>query len=157
MEEAHVFQYEYYNRHTNTTYLVDDLCEATLDRTSQGCLENRNVDHGRHGVKTCRRWRKDPNNGRGGHDQFCYAPADVDNLRREDAVWFNGQRRELGATGGQGAFQLPAEVVEKACASLCSEFTGMRVLRDVKLAPNRVMVYEDLDDMCHHCKAEAME
>lgn len=151
-EKAHIFQYEYFNSHSNTTYLVEYLCEASADRVSPGCLENRNIDHGRHGAKSCRTWQRDPNNGRGKHDQFCYAAADVNNPRGEDAVVFNGQRRELGASGGQRPVHQPADVVEKACTSLCPMFTGLHMLDDTKLAPNRMTVYKDLDDMCDHCK-----
>lgn len=81
----------------------------------------------------------------------------MNNPRGEDAVVFNGQRRELGATGGQGPVQRLADVVEEACTGLCSAFAGLDVLRDPRLAPNRITVYEDLDDMCHRCKAKVVE
>lgn len=81
----------------------------------------------------------------------------MDGVGGEDAVWFNGQRRELGATGGQGPWEQPEVLVEEACAGLCEAFTGLSVLHDPRLAPNRITVYEDLDDMCHRCKAKVGE
>lgn len=155
-EEAHYFQFEYYNIHADTTFILEHLCEAAKDdkftclepRTGSGHDRNEQDRSSWHG-KVCRSWRRDLNMFK--KDQFCYIPHENKFSRTDDYMEYNFQWRNLGAGGGQAPASKPREIVDEVCTDFCSVHTGMPYLTDSKLAPNRIIIYEDLDDMCDTC------
>ena len=64
---------------------------------------------------------------------------------------FNGRRRKLGPRGGQGPVLEGKWETEGRFAWLCDARAGMEVVRDDELVRCRVVVCEDLDDMCPVC------
>jgi hypothetical protein len=153
-EEAHYFQFEYYNLHLNTTFILNHLCEASADDKFT-CLSPRTVAEGESdnpdwADKVCRSWERDGHVSH--HDKFCYIPYKSAYSDTEDWMTFNKQERALGPGSGQGPAFEPQEMVDDVCTGLCEVFTGMPYLNNSKLAHNRIIIYEDMDDMCDRCR-----
>jgi len=153
-EEAHYFQFEYYNLHLDTTFILEQLCEASADDKFT-CLSPRSVSEGEEDRsewqdKVCRSWQRDINIDK--HDKSCYVPHESKYSTTDDFIFFNRQTRNLGPAGRQGPAYQPQEMVDEVCTGLCHVHTGMPYLNDSKLAHSRIIIYEDMDDMCHHCK-----
>ncbi len=67
---------------------------------------------------------------------------------------FNKQKRNLGPGGRQGPAFEPQDMVDDVCTGFCDVHTGMPYLNDSKLAHNRIIIYEDMDDMCDDCRKQ---
>ena len=159
IEEAHYFQFEYYNVHKNNTYLLEHLCLASSDDKFT-CLLPRSVgdqnstheDWSEHHNKVCRIWPGPPDDNWINGDRFCYLPHENQYSAVDDYILFDEQKRNLGLEGGQGPTFQPQELVDDVCTEFCDMHAGLPYLKDSKLAPNRIVIYEDMDDMCDHCK-----
>ncbi len=155
-EEAHYFQFEYYSVHLNTTFILEQLCEASADDKFT-CLSPRSVSEGEEdrsewSHKVCRSWERD---GHVSHqDHFCYLPHQNQYSDTDDFVVFNKQKRNLGPGGRQGPAFEPQDMVDDVCTGFCDVHTGMPYLNDSKLAHNRIIIYEDMDDMCDDCRKQ---
>lgn len=163
--EANYLQFEYYNSHLNTTYILNHLCLADQDsdttclapRTGDGVAVKVSVDWQ---TPLCRSWRQQLDSGipyrNGPGEKLCYEPhADLDwrlwQLPGPDVLKWNGQKRRLDPRGGQGPVLRGLEESEGRCEGLCDEHAGMPALRGNGRAQCHVVVYEDLDDMCEKC------
>jgi len=158
-EEAHYFQFEYYNVHSDVTFILEHLCLASSDDKFT-CLRPRSVsgkdkghqDRSEWQGKVCRSWPRDLDIF--SVDQFCYLPHENRYSKVDDFIKFNWQKRNVGPGGGQGPASPPQTKVDEVCTGFCKEHTGMPYLDNSKLAPNRIIIYEDMDDMCPLCKMD---
>lgn len=85
-------------------------------------------------------------------DQFCYKPHHRDG---NDYISFNGQKRNLGWSGGQGPGLPPAlngAEAENVCEGLCRENLDIPVLKDPSYPPSHQVVWTTVADMCKHCE-----
>lgn len=157
--EANYLQFEYYNSHQNTTYILSHLCLTDQDSAAT-CLAPRNGDdnwvYGSDWKgRACRTF--DDYEGLYGTNTFCYEADPRNRYWREwrmpgrDVISFNGQKRELDPVGSQGPVLKGQAEAEDRCEGLCGAHAGMPVLRSNELAECHVVVYEDLDDMCGGC------
>ena len=156
-EEAAYFQFEYFNVHSDVTFILDHLCVASADDRIT-CLLPRKVDGKASGNndrsewqgKICRTWTRDLDIFK--EDQFCFLPHENRYSRNDDFIKFNHQKRNLGAHGNQGPAAQPQEMVNDVCNEYCETFASMPYLNDSKLAPSHITIYEDMDDMCDSCR-----
>lgn len=162
--EANYLQFEYYNFHQNTTYILAHLCLADQDSRTT-CLTPRNGDgqYVHYGSdwqgRVCRTWDNTVGIYARIHnkDTFCYEADRYNEFWRQwqmpgrDMMTFNGQQRQLDPIGGQGPVLKGKAEAEDKCEWLCDEHAHMPALRLNELAECHVVVYEDLDDMCDRC------
>lgn len=156
MGPAHLYQFEYYNRHHDTTFVLISSCpdgDIGFDKT---CVPGNPPDEhhllsGNTMDMTCKQWEgyedyKDLWYER--EDELCYMPH---HKHGDDYISFNGQLRNLGSNGGQGAvFNRKWE--PEICEGLCQEYLDMTMLKDKKYPPSRQVEWTRLDDMCEGCE-----
>ena len=156
IEEGHYFQFEYFNLHSDVTFILDHLCVSSQDDRFT-CLSPRKVagkasgqfDQSEWQGKVCRTWNRDFDIYK--VDTFCYLPHENQYSRRDDYIVFNRQKRNLGLYGDQGPSAQPLEMVDDVCNGYCPLHTGLPYLNNSKLAPSNIVIYEDMDDMCDSC------
>ena len=157
-DEAHFFQFEYYNFHLRTTYIVYDLCLASKDDTSN-CLQSLYVgDHDLIAVHqssqwqgtACRTWRRESDMFT--EDTVCYRSHAYTYYDAGAFLLYNRQKRDVGGpTGDQGFKEVPSFMANQKCTAYCEDHAGMHVLNDTT-TPNRIIFYDDVDDMCDTCR-----
>lgn len=157
MGPAHYYQFDYYNRHHDTTFVLTSTCPDGDIDFDIACApaDHKHVLVGDTMKKKCKLWRgwesspKHPDwNPAPRKDELCYLPQ---KKKDEDFISFNGQHRSLGKRGGQGLV-LQTEKEAGVCESLCQENLGMPMLKDHKFMSSHQVVWNDMDDMCDTCK-----
>ena len=154
MGPAHFYQFEYYNWHHNTTFVLISACPDGDIGFDMPCVPTGGGQY----VLTadtmdslCKHWEGyetvEDNQKVGRNDEFCYLPH---RKRGADYMTFNNQRRNLGPNGRQGPI---VGVLEPGtCENLCRDNMDMDVLRDGNFPPSHQVEWNDLDDMCWDCK-----
>ena len=160
--EAYYIQIEYYNFHTNTTYILSHLCLAFRDsgltclapRVGTGISYHNSIDLGRF----CRTWYYNLElAGMDAHDELCYEARSGADLWRQyrlparDEITFNGQKRRLDTLGRQGPLLWGQQFAEDRCEVMCKEHADMPVVKGDEKAVSHMISWEDLDDMCLEC------
>lgn len=153
MGPAHYYQFEYYNTHHNTTFILTSSCpdgDIGFDIT---CVPNYssglNVLAGPTMDVNCKLWSGYEALGNERvprYDEFCYLP---NHRHHEDFMTFNKQARNLGPKGKQGP---KAGWLESGtCEYMCDEHLGLSVLLDKKFPPSHQVEWAHIDDMCDEC------
>ena len=159
-DEAHYFQFEYYNKHLNTTFIDQHHCFKTVDdkhtcyapRSEDGSLDLGWKFDWSGGV--CKSWPRYHYDDRNRFvDEFCYVPHyGTGKHQGDDYITYNKQKRDVGRHGGQGYQQLDDEAANSKCERLCYDQTDMPLMEGNELAKSRIIVNDHIDDMCDHCK-----
>ena len=163
--EANYIQFEYYNFHHNTTYILSHFCAADSNSTTT-CLAPRSEDGAPDEddgefLKICRTFYKH----KGPYQRWdligtlCYDQDDDDKdaywrewrMPGEDVNSWKGQERKLHPEGGRGPVLKSKEESKAKCDVLCDEHAHMPALRHNARSQCHVVVYDDLDDMCDGC------
>lgn len=160
--EGNWFQFEYYNTHTNTTYILQHLCLAGPDSLNT-CLAPRDEDGDPEDgqfLNICRTWwrHKEPWPRWDDPKQLCYEQSSRFDEWREarlpskDLLRWDGQKRRLHSEGGQEPVLRDTKEAEDKCDALCNQHIHMPALRDNIRNQCHIVVYTDLDDMCPDCE-----
>lgn len=157
MGPAHFYQFEYYNKHHDTTFVVTSACpdgDVNFDIT---CVPGGDDPHALAGDtmrQTCKLWRgwetlHATNDRVEREDELCYLP----NYKHgNDYIFFNRQMRNLGKDGGQHAVFKWDRETDELCDGMCREYLDMGILQDSQFIPSHQVTWTDLDDMCPHCR-----
>ena len=153
MGPAHFYQFEYYNKHHDTTFILTSACPDGDIGFDMFCVPpggGTKVLTGGTMTENCKLWdgyesigdRRIPRT-----DLLCYMPQYHHHM---DYLAFNHQKRNLGSRGKQCAAN--GHLEPGTCENLCQENMDMPVLRDDKFPPSHQVEWTCLDDMCDHCK-----
>ena len=162
--EAHYLQFDYYNAHKNTTFILNHLCRAKQD-SRQTCLATRHGEpvynlHYEWEEKLCRTWRnsqKDPEGHAGRENELCYFPEKYSDawlgflVPGMDKLKWNGQTRHLDERGKQGPNLRSAANAAETCETMCQQHANMPMLMGNSRAQSHIVAYEEMDDMCDCC------
>lgn len=143
---THYYQFEYYNTHLDTTFILNSTCPQDYVGYDFGCVPPARGQHVLAGYtmdEKCRTWH-------GEHDdKFCYQAW---SSQGDDYIYFNDQKRGLGQMGSQGPVWKHKMEAEKVCEGMCRESMDAELFRDDDYLPSHQVVWTDLDDMCDHCR-----
>ena len=153
MGPAHFYQFEYYNSHHDTTFILTSACpdgDIGYDTTCVPRSFNEGVltDSTMHDV--CKLWEGYETIGDERirrTDMLCYYPNYKHGV---DYIAFNDQKRNLDRDGGQKPRMRP--LAPGTCETLCQDNMGMPVLQDDQFPPSHQVEWTDLDDMCDGCE-----
>lgn len=154
MGPAHYYQFEYYNKHHNTTFILTSLCpdgDIDYDITCVPPYSGEYVFAGSTMDENCKLWRGYEAVGEEHiprYDEFCYLPEYKHGM---DYMTFNSQKRNLGPSGKQG---VKVGFLESGtCEHMCQENMGMAILKDNrKYPPSHQIEWTSIDDMCDTCR-----
>lgn len=152
---GHYYQFEYYNVHLNSTFILTSSCPDPEFGYEIDCVPPSGGEHLLAGYtmdENCRAWKGYQtvhDQKKKDDDQFCYKPHHHDG---NDYMSFNGQKRNLGWTGGQGPVLLNTVESEKVCEGLCRENLEIPVLTDPSYPRSHQVVWTNVADMCEHCE-----
>ena len=153
---SHYYQFEYYNVHHNTTFILTSACPEDELGVKRECVPEKDAWYGLAGAtmaKKCRSWNRYQNvhdRTKEEQDTLCYVP---DSHHRDDQILFNGQRRNLGENGGQGMMVRYEMEPKNACEDLCRDVLEASELQEHFVhPPSHQVVWTDVDDMCDHCE-----
>ena len=162
MGPSHWYQYEYYNKHINMTYILTSACldrdksldvsfpvsdsqndvpctPASMDTVAieatmqKGCRTSRRFENVKQEVQ---KW-----------GTFCHEThREGQSLKYH--IYFNGQQRNL--IGGRQKV-LTRQQVDQTCDYMCRENMNMTVVKDERFPSSFQAVWE-LDDMCDECR-----
>ena len=152
MGPAHFYQFEYYNKHHDTTFILTHACpdgDTGFDKTCVPRYGGKGVLTANTMEELCKRWdgyetvgdQRIPRT-----DRLCYTPHHKHGM---DYLRFNHQERNLDPAGRQSpvtAFLQPG-----TCEKLCQENMGMPVLSDEAFPPSHQTEWTKVDDMCEKC------
>ena len=152
---AHWYQFEYYNKHHNTTFVLTSACpdgDIGFDKTcvpsNPAKVRSTELIAGYTMAKTCKLWKgyeeTIDDHFEGTQYELCYMP---NHKHSDDYIQFNKQKRNLGPSGGQSRFYLEAN---ETCRHMCKEFLDLPLL-DIHYYPPSHQIVWDLDDMCEDC------
>ena len=154
MGPAHFYQFEYYNKHHDTTFIVTSACpdgDIGFDITCVPPNGGKYVLAGNTMDLDCKAWAGyetvDEQKVKR-EDEFCYMPHYKHGV---DYISFNGQKRNLDPRGHQGA-RFERSLEPEICESLCQENMDMAMLKDDSFPPSHQVEWTKLDDMCDDCK-----
>ena len=155
-DEGHYYQFEYYNKHLNATYILEHVCMTNHD-SSINCFQieanafTTEWPMGMWNKKFCREWQKNDSLMMGKKDKLCYTPhCDVNH--GPDVIKWNKQKRKLDQAGGQGRADQNQAKTNAECEAMCLDHTGMPIAEYERLGQSHTYLYEDLDDMCNQCQ-----
>ncbi len=135
---GHVYQWEYYNFHTNTTFILLSIWDFIA------------------GNGWCRNYPTDPATKE--NDQLCfYYKWMIDgDWHYVDYMKFNGQMRGLAEEQNQGYTQTPdMQVDENICPQICLDFVEIDLEKEYAISRDgrgTQVVYAQMDDMCDMCQ-----
>lgn len=152
MGPAHYYQFEYYNTHHNTTFVLTSACpdgDIGYDITCVPSYGGDDVLAGGTMDVNCKLWSGyeavgDERVPR--YDEFCYLP---NHKHGVDYITFNTQTRNLGPKGRQKP--KVGYLESGTCETMCDENLGLKVLQDKKFPPSHQVEWTSLDDMCDLC------
>ena len=153
MGPAHFYQFEYYNKHHDTTFILTSACPDGDIGFDQICVPpsggKRVLTDGTM-ERNCKLW--DGYETVGDErivrtDMLCYLPRWKHGM---DYLHFNGQLRNLGSMGKQ--CPTIAYLEPGTCEKLCQENMDMPVLTDDRFPPSHQIEWTRIDDMCENCK-----
>ena len=153
MGPAHFYQFEYYNKHHDTTFILTSACPDGDTGFDQFCVppdSGKQVLTGGTMAQSCKLWEGYESVGDQRiprTDMLCYIPRHKHGM---DYISFNDQERNLGSSGNQ--WPVMAYLEPGTCETLCQENMGMQVLQDDKFPPSHQVEWTQVDDMCDHCK-----
>ena len=152
MGPAHFYQFEYYNIHHDTTFILTSACpdgDIGFDRI---CVPQNGGEHVLTGgtmERICKRWDGYETVGDDRiprEDTLCYMPAHKHGM---DYLAFNHQERNLALEGKQNPTS--AYLQPGTCEKLCQDNMGMPILDDKDFPPSHQVEWTKVDDMCTHC------
>lgn len=152
--QAHYYQFEYYNVHLNTTFILTSKCPDIGTGSDTNCVPTsagEDLLAGDTIEEICKSWEGyGTTHHRWGKltDKFCYKPHPKDG---DDYMSFNGQERDLSRWGSQGPRFQSEEKSEEVCEDLCRTTMDAGLLRDDTLPPSHQVVWVNIDDMCEGC------
>lgn len=161
------FQYDYYNYHMNTTFVIQRACGPASDVWWELCANPYRdmcipqIDWDCQDNLICAIFEREEE--KIGKDELCFALDDHHSfLVPKDMIWFNGQKRSLRPKGSQGRHEQADADVQVLCEDLCERKAGMQVEKERRKpgkewARSHQEVFGDLDDMCWGCKKKEME
>jgi len=135
---GHVYQWEYYNFHTNTTFILLSIWDFIA------------------GNGWCRNYPTDPATKE--NDQLCfYYKWMIDgDWHYVDYMKFNGQMRGLAEEQNQGYTQTPdMQIDENICPQICLDFVEIDLEKEHAISRDgrgTQVVYAQMDDMCDMCQ-----
>ena len=157
MGPTHFYQFEYFNKHHATTFVLTSACPDGDIGYGRRCAPAGDDAHALAGDTmdtTCKLWEgwetvaaSEPRRKR--NDEVCYIP---NYHHGEDFLFYNGQRRNLGKHGGQGPEFRQDEGTEEICENMCRTNLDMGINKDTAFAPSHQVTWADLDDMCAKCR-----
>ena len=152
MGPAHFYQFEYYNVHHDTTFILTSACpdgDIGFDKFCVPSKGGKNLLTGGTMGNNCKTWDGYEAVGKGmikRSDEFCYLPHKHDN----DYITFNFQKRNLTPGGNQEP--VVANLEPGTCESLCRENMDMDILQGDAFPPSHQVEWTKIDDMCWDCK-----
>lgn len=136
-EVEHVYQWEYYNFHSDATFVLTSMYDF-VDQDGW-----------------CRNYPRDP--VAKGNDQLCYFHKYMidSSWRYVDYMQYNGQLRGLAPEQNQGYTPTPdMQVDENICPQMCLDFVEMDLEKENATSRDgrgMQVVYTQMDDMCDVC------
>ena len=147
---GHYYQFDYYNIHLNTTFILTESCpkDNVGKNWARGCVPTAGGLHvlsGHTMFDECRTWEGSEffyQKGKPHDDKFCYKSQ---NHHGDDYIKFNKQKRRLGEYGGQNPVWKDKMEAEKVCEDLCRVNLNADLFKDdVNYVPNHQVIWEDL-------------
>ena len=152
MGPAHFYQFEYYNIHHDTTFILTSACPDGDVGFDQFCVPpsgGEKVLTGDTMGRNCKSWDGYETVGDKRImriDKLCYTPRYKHDM---DYLAFNHQERNLFWRGNQ--CPVIAYLEPGTCEKLCRENMDMAVLQDDKFPPSHQIEWTKIDDMCENC------
>ena len=153
MGPAHFYQFEYYNIHHNTTFILTSACPDGDTGFDQFCVPPQQdgivLTDGtmKDNCKLWEGWETVGDDIVPRWDGLCYMPRHKHHV---DYIFYNGQERNLGPRGRQSPRS--ADLEPGTCEKLCGENMDMPVLQDSRFPPSHQVEWSHVDDMCEYCK-----
>lgn len=154
---GHYYQFEYFNYHLNTTFILTDNCPLNEMGYDISCVPEEYGEILLAGKTVlseglCKRWKgiRSIYDLEAVHDEkLCYKP---NRHKGHDFLKFNKQKRDLSEKGGQDPqVSKDQKEVEATCEVMCMENLNAALLTNSE-PPSHQVSWIGLDDMCPDCE-----